>query len=99
VASPTTAEWLEVVRTGRSDWRVSDSRRDPGDPDRLLGFVERLDRGRFEVLWMTEPLRWGYTRSLPEALAALRDRVTFSGLQLYAREERPRRGNRREWDY
>ena len=100
LAPSTAAEWLEVVRTTRTDWRVSDARRESTDPERLLGFVERLGRARFEVLWLTAPLRWGYVASLPEAIAALRDRVEFTGLQLYTREERsPRRGGPRRWEY
>ncbi len=100
LAPPTAAEWLEVVRTGRSDWRVSDSRRDSSDPERLLGFVERLGRTRFEVLWMTDPMRWGYVESLPEAVTAIRDRVEFAGPQRLQRQERqPRGGEQRRWEF
>ena len=100
LAPPTATEWLEVFRTGKSDWRVSDSRRDSGDPDRLLGFVERLGRAQFEILWMTDPLRWGYVGSLPAAVAAIRDRVEFAGPQLLKRQERQsRKGEPRRWEF
>ena len=93
-------DWLEVVRIGRADWRVSDARREAGDTERLLGFVERLGRARFEVVWMSDPLRWAYVATLPAAVAALRDRDEFPGLQLYLREEtRPRRKGPRPWEY
>jgi hypothetical protein len=100
LAPPSAAEWLEVIRTGRSDWRVSDSRLASGDPERIVGFVERLDRLRYEVLWMTDPMRWAYVESLAAAVAAIRDRVEFVGPQLLQRQERhPRRGGPNRWEF
>ena len=51
--------WLEVIRLGRRDGRILDSRIETSDPARLLGFVERLSTRRYEVLWMTGAMRWG----------------------------------------
>jgi hypothetical protein len=100
LAPSTAAEWLEVVRTGKTDWRVSDSRRNSGDPERVVGFVERMGRARFEILWMTNPLRWGYVGSLRDAMAALLNPDEFEGTQHYLRQERtPRHGGLRRWEY
>jgi hypothetical protein len=66
---------VEIVRLGRGDWRVNDA----AHPDRLLGYIERQRSGRFEVMWMTDPMRWGYAASFEEALAAFGESVLFVG--------------------
>jgi hypothetical protein len=66
---------VELVRLGRTDWRVTDA----AHPDRLLGYIERQRSGRFEVMWMTDPIRWGYAASFDDALAAFGDSVLFAG--------------------
>ena len=86
-----TADWLEVIRIGKKDWRVSDTRRDAGDPARLLGFIERIRRDRYEVLWMTAPLRWAYLPSMSEAIEAFGDSLRFTGEQVPDRQESTRR--------
>ena len=72
-------EWLEVVRLGRTDWRVSDSRVESADPGRLVGFIEKLPPGRFELVWITYPIRWGYTDTLSAALSGMAEGVRFDG--------------------
>ena len=97
--SARTADWLEVTRIGKRDWRVSDTRREVGDSTRLLGFVERIRRDRFEVLWMTEPLRWAYLPSMSEAIEAFGDSLRFTGEQIPEREHvRPRQRGPRRWE-
>jgi hypothetical protein len=99
LAPPVTAEWLEIVHTGKSDWRVGDSRRDAGDPGGLLGFIERLGRGRYEILWLTEPPRWGYADSLKGAIVAFDESVDFAGTKTLKREEARKLSRRqRRWD-
>ncbi len=66
---------LSIVRLGKSDWRVSSA----VDPDELLGYIERQRTGRFEVVWMSDPMRWGYATSFEEALVAFGDSVRFTG--------------------
>jgi hypothetical protein len=66
---------LTVVRLGKTDWRVSSG----SNPDDLLGYIERQRSGRFEVTWMTDPMRWGYAASFDEALVAFGDSVRFTG--------------------
>jgi hypothetical protein len=63
------------VRLDKSDWRISSG----ADPDNLLGYIERQRSGRFEVTWMTDPMRWGYASSFDEALLAFGDSVRFTG--------------------
>jgi hypothetical protein len=72
--------WLEVRRLDRTDWRISDARLDVGSDDRLLGYVERLGRWRYEVLWVTAPFGWAYVKSLDLAVAAVADREHFVGV-------------------
>jgi hypothetical protein len=72
-------EWLEVVRLGHTDWRVSDSRVDSADPRRLVGFIEKLPTGRFELVWITYPIRWGYTDTLSAALSGMAEGAQFAG--------------------
>jgi hypothetical protein len=99
LAPPVTAEWLEILHTGKTDWRVCDSRRDPADSSRLLGFIERLSRDRYEILWLTEPPRWAYTESLKSALAAFDETVEFAGSKTLKREEARKLSRRqRRWD-
>ena len=66
---------VEIVRLSRTDWRINDA----SDPERLLGYIERQSSGRFEVMWMTDPMRWGYASTFEEALAAFGTSVLFSG--------------------
>lgn len=81
-------ESLDVVRLARGEWRVSDA----ADPDILLGFIERQAAGRFEVVWMTDPMRWGYADSFDAALVAFGDSVRFSGEVLPQRARAVERG-------
>jgi len=71
---------LEVVRLNRVEWRVSDLALATGDPLRLMGYIERLARDEFEVLWLRPPLGWSYVSSFGSALAALADRSRFDGV-------------------
>jgi hypothetical protein len=66
---------VSIVRLGRTDWRVSSA----ADPDELLGYIERQRSGRYEVVWMADPMRWGYVATFDEALSALRDSARFLG--------------------
>ena len=66
---------LSVVRLGKTDWRISDAL----DPDILLGYIERQRADRFEVTWMSDPMRWGYARSFDDALTAFADSARFGG--------------------
>ena len=94
-----TPDWLEVIRIGRKDWRVSDTRREVGDAARLLGFIERISRDRYEVLWMTEPLRWAYLPTMSAAIEAFSDSLRFTGEQVSEREVAPPRRNARpRWE-
>ena len=70
---------LEVVRLNRVEWRVSDTERADGDPLRLLGYVERLAREEYELLWLVPLMGWSYVGSLGSALVALADRSRFDG--------------------
>jgi hypothetical protein len=71
----TSYDGLEIVRLGRAEWRVNDST----ESGRLLGYIERQNAGRYEVMWMTDPMRWGYAASFDEALVAFGDSLRFSG--------------------
>jgi hypothetical protein len=71
-------EWLEVIRLSRVDWRISDSRIDVDDSTRLLGYIERQFHDRYEVLWMTDPLRWAYVESFDAALAGFGESARFT---------------------
>jgi hypothetical protein len=66
---------LSIVRLGKADWRISSG----SNPDVLLGYIERQRSGRFEVTWMTDPMRWGYAASFDEALLAFGESVRFTG--------------------
>lgn len=66
---------LEVVRLGRSEWRVSEA----SDGAALLGYIERQRSGRFEIVWMTDPMRWGYTTTFDDALVVFADNSRFTG--------------------
>jgi hypothetical protein len=68
-------EGIHVVRLGRTEWRVNSE----ADPDRPLGYIERQRADRYEVTWMTDPMRWGYAASFDEALVAFGDSVRFPG--------------------
>ncbi len=89
--SRATAAALEVIRLNRAEWRVSDLALPGGDPLRLLGYVERLARDEYEVLWIKPPLGWSYVSSFGGALAALADRRRFTG-EIVARRA-PRTSN------
>jgi hypothetical protein len=80
------AEWLEVVRLGKCDWRVSDSRVDKADGARLLGYIEQIGRFHYELLRITDPLRWAYVESLAAATAAFIDNTTFRNETFAERE-------------
>ena len=64
----------------RTSWRISNSSIDPGDPSRLLGYIERLANDRYEVLWLAAPISWAYVGSFELALEAVTDRPHFSGI-------------------
>jgi hypothetical protein len=66
---------LNVVKLDRTDWRISSMT----EPEDLLGYIERQRGGRFEVLWMSDPMRWGYADSFDEALVAFSDSLRFTG--------------------
>jgi hypothetical protein len=66
---------LSIVRLGKTDWRVSSGE----GGEELLGYIERQRGGRFEVVWMTDPMRWGYAASFDEAILAFGDSVRFTG--------------------
>jgi len=75
-----TPDWLETTRLGFNDWRVSDSRIEPSEPTRLLGYIERLGRHRYEILWMSEPVGWAYVTTLRIALHAFANEEPFDGI-------------------
>jgi hypothetical protein len=74
---------LEVVRLGRFEWRVSSE----SESSELLGYIERQRTGRFEIVWMTDPMRWGYTATFDDALIAFADSARFGGEILAQRAE------------
>lgn len=41
---------VEVRRISNTEWRVSDADIPVGDAGRVLGFVERINEGRYDVL-------------------------------------------------
>jgi hypothetical protein len=63
--------WVQLERLDGSYWCVSDSRIDDADPARLLGYVERLGRHRYEALRLSDPVRWDYCETLEAAIADL----------------------------
>ncbi len=72
---PKSVDGIELVRLGRAEWRVNDA----NDAGRLLGYIERQRGDRYEVVWMTDPMRWGYAASFDEALAGFADSLRFAG--------------------
>lgn len=66
---------VSVIRLDRGEWRVSDV----ANPDQVLGYIERQQSGRFEVMWMTDPIRWGCAESFDAALVAFGDSARFTG--------------------
>jgi hypothetical protein len=74
-SSHRTVDGVDLVRLARTEWRVNDAT----DPDRLLGYIERQRSDRWEIMWMTDPMRWGYATSFAEALGAFGDSVRFKG--------------------
>ena len=74
---------LSVVRLDKTDWRVSDA----VQPDLILGFIERQRASRFEITWMSDPIRWGYATSFDAALGAFADSAHFTGEILSERDE------------
>lgn len=94
---------LEVTRLDRTSWRVSDPSSVRQDADRLLGYIQCLERGRYEMLWMALPVGWAYVESFDEALAGIAHRADFGATILLdldpAEARRPtpplRRGRRR----
>lgn len=77
--SPTVTP-LEVIRLDRSTWRISNAAVDPSDPARIMGFIERLERERFEVLLLVLPIGWAYVENFGQALLAFSDRERFRGV-------------------
>jgi hypothetical protein len=69
---------LECIRLSPTDWRISEVSPVNGEPSRILGFIERYAKGRFEILWMSDPVRWAYVGTFDEALAAFDDSVRFT---------------------
>jgi hypothetical protein len=65
---------------------VSDSRLPAVDSRRLLGYIERYGKSQFEVLWMTDPVRWGYFDTFAAALGAFDDSVRFTAPTFDARQ-------------
>ncbi len=90
------SEGLEIVRLGRAEWRISDARVDGPGSARLLGYVERLLRHRYEVVWMTDPIRWGYVETFDEAIAAFVDSSRFGGITATERDRNVRARTTRE---
>ena len=86
------AAGIEVIRLDRTAWRISNSFIDQGDPDRLLGYIERLESDRYEVLWLAPPISWAYVDSFELALAAVADRPHFSGTIEPERDQATRAG-------
>ncbi len=84
---------LEVIRLDRTGWRISNSFIKDGVPGRLLGYIERLDRDRYEVLWIAAPISWAYVNSFELALAAVADRLQFSGIVEKERDPAARAGS------
>lgn len=82
---------LAIVRLGRAEWRVSDA---AGD-GQLLGYIERLRADRFELVWMSDPIRWGYTDTFDAALSAFADGDRFVGEIFPTRAPLEGRGTRR----
>lgn len=70
---------VDVVRLDRTGWRVSAPPLEEDGSSRLIGYVERLARDRYEVLWLGSPPGWAYVNSLEDALHAVSDRVHFTG--------------------
>jgi hypothetical protein len=70
---------IELERLGRNDWRAVDTHAVSSDPRRIIGFIERLARGRYEVVWLSEPPRWAYVASLKSAIDAIFDISLFTG--------------------
>jgi len=79
--------WLEVVRLSRTDWRISDSRINAGESGRVLGYAEKLHHDRFEVVWITEPVRWAYTVRLHDALHGFTEGARFTGATQLTRDD------------
>ena len=84
---------LQVIRLNRTGWRISNSSIDERDPTGLLGYIERLERDRYEVLWLAAPISWAYVDSFELALAAVADRPHFSGVIAPERDQATRAGN------
>ena len=70
---------LEVICLGGSRWRISDSTVNEHDSRWLLGYVERLEQDKYEVLWLAAPVAWAYVSSFEDALAAVADRTQLCG--------------------
>ena len=88
-----TTALLEVIRLHRTGWRISNSSISEGDAHRLLGYVERLQSDRYEVLWLAAPISWAYVASFELALAAVADRPRFSGIEQPERDPATRAGS------
>lgn len=80
-------ESIDVRRLGRSEWRIADA----ADPDHILGFIERQGHDRFEIVLMSDPVRWAYAESFESALIAFGDGGRFGGELLAQRATSPDR--------
>jgi len=89
---PNATAGIEVIRLDRTAWRISNSFIDEGEPGRLLGYIERLNSDRYEVLWLTAPISWAYVESFELALAAVTDSTHFNGTIAPERELATRAG-------
>jgi hypothetical protein len=72
-------DWIEITPLDRHEWRISDARIPSSDPAHLLGYIEEQSHRRFEILWMTDPIRWGYTDTFSAALNGFADAQEFVG--------------------
>jgi hypothetical protein len=72
-------DWIEITPLDRHEWRISDARIPSSDPAHLLGYIEQQSHHRFEILWMTDPIRWGYAETFTAALNGFADAEEFVG--------------------
>ena len=92
-SSANAATELEIIRLNRTGWRISNSSIYENDPRRLLGYIERLETDRYEVLWLAAPISWAYVDSFELALAAIAERPQLSSIKEPEREPAARVGN------
>ncbi len=84
-------ESIDVHRLGRSEWRISDA----ADPDHILGSSSARRHDRFEIVLMSDPVRWAMrSRSSPlssRSGTAAASAVSFSPSGQRRRTVRPGR--------